>query len=230
MKSLLHYFGMGLIASTAFVADIAIGTAPAVAQQGNGGKNADRGNGRNNSATRNGGRSNSRAGGSNRNNGGANRNNGNQGNGQGAANRANAGQSNGNSNGNGQGTVVRDLRGLNAGNASTQGLSAADTSSQTGKLYAYQQARLALKAVEVRGNASYTVLYHLQNMTAAQIAAQYPGNTHAAALAQAQAQYASDAAIYTQTAAAAEGHLMSLTGGRALSAQGMAELEAMLGL
>lgn len=130
----------------------------------------------------------------------------------------------------GGGAIARELGNLNAANANPAALRNAAPNSMAGKIYTYQQSKLAIISAENARNHSYTELYRLQNMSAAQIAAQFPNGDHAAAISAAGIRYNADTTIYSNAINTANQSLSALTNGQQLSAQAMAELNAILGL
>ena len=131
---------------------------------------------------------------------------------------------------NGRGALRSELKGLNAANANQRALENASPNSMPGKLYAYQTAQRAVSEAETAEDAAQTEYDRLVGLTEEEIAEQFPDGGYedavtAAATALEEAQAATVAAE-----GEAEGSLMVLTDGAALSDAALNELHRMLGL
>jgi hypothetical protein len=145
------------------------------------------------------------------------------GNGNGNENR----QANGN---NGRGAIASELRGLNAAHADQNALVNGSPNSMPGKLYAYQQASLAASEVDAKVTETGDLYAALQNMTEARFNELNPELDYESTLATAGADYQEAIEAQTNADATTDQTLATLTEGRVLSEEAMAELQRMLGL
>ena len=130
----------------------------------------------------------------------------------------------------GNSAIASELGGLNAAMAKPNALRNASPNSIQGKFYTYQQSKLAIVDAESARNRSYTELYRLQNLSSAQIAAEYPNGDYNAAVNAAVIRFNADTTIYANAINTANQSLSALTNGQQLSPKAMAELNALLGL
>lgn len=155
-------------------------------------------------------------------------NSGNRGNHGGSNHSASAGH--GNSGNNGRGAVASELAFLNSAHANQNALEHASPNSRPGQLYAYQQARIGVATAAEAAQAADAEYQRLLALTPEEIAIEFPdgGYEEALSIAASNALAADGLAAYAQTKV--DESYMTLTGGRELSADAMAELDRLLGL
>lgn len=224
-KILAAALSVGLMTSGVTLA-LSVSAQPAWANNGNGKGNGNGGgNGRGNSSSRSENSNSSNGNGSSRSSSASNS----RGNSANASNaRSNGNASNGN---NGRGAAIaRELGSVNASHASHAALANATPGSTSGKLRAYRDTFKGLMSAVNQQNAAYAEYLRIAEMTESQIARNFPGGGHAAALANATAAYT---ALRNNAATAQsqnQASLQQLTGGRSLSNAAMQDLHVMLGL
>ena len=166
--------------------------------------------------------------GGNGNGNGNGRANGNRGNSNREA-RVSGSRGNGGGGNNGRGAIARELQGLNAAHANQRALESASPDSMPGKLYAYQQATLAIGASEQAVADAGAMYQALQNMTEERFNELNPTLDYSSTLQQAGQDYQAALNNLAMAQSDADVSLMALTGGRQLSNAAMNELMAMLG-
>ena len=169
-------------------------------------------------------------------NGNAGGNNGNAGNGNSGSNRGNGNarastRSTGTTTtGNGRGYLARELKGLNAAHANINALKNAAPGSMPGKLYAYQTSYQSAAGAQTAVTAAEAELTRLENLSAAEIAAEFPNGGHTAAITTAEQTLAGAQTTFATASTTLNMSYTTLTGGRALSTGALAELNRLLGL
>ena len=131
---------------------------------------------------------------------------------------------------NGRGAIASELKGLNAAHASQSGLENASPDSMTGKLYVYQQNRLAIANGEAAVTETGDLFRALSQMTEERFDELNPDLDYAETLAKAEQDYLDAQQRLATAQNDSVASLEVLTGGRELSDAAMEELHALLGL
>lgn len=155
---------------------------------------------------------------------------GGNGNGGGKSDRSDRAERGNNGNSNGRGAIARELRGLNAAHANPRAMENASPDSMPGKLYIYQQAQQEYGGLAEAEADALAEFERLTNLTEEEIAVAFPEGGYEDALTNAAIAYEDAQTDAAGAEADIESSLVTLTEGRDLSDEAVAELHRLLGL